>query len=78
MFFVGKAQSELDLPDGKVRMQIIGQRYEQVGQHISTAKFLVGAKIVKISAEDREAYEHFLRIGKKLKKPSLEFGVDEG
>lgn len=68
---------ELDLPDGKVKMQIVGQRYEQVGQHISTAKFLIGAKIVKISTEDREIYEHFLRYGNKRKKRSLALGIDE-
>lgn len=80
-YLVGEGRvlnAELDLPQGKVRMQIIGQRYEQVGQHISTAKFLVGAKIVKISAGDREAYEHFLRYGKKLKEGSLALGIDEG
>ena len=79
-YLVGEGRvlnAELDLPDGKVKMQIIGQRYEQVGQHISTAKFLIGAKIVKISAEDREVYEHFLQYGKKRKKGSFALGIDE-
>lgn len=68
---------EIDLPNGKVRMQIIGQRYEQVGQHISTARFLIGAKIVKMSEENREVYEHFLRYGDKFKKGNLALGIDE-
>jgi hypothetical protein len=69
---------ELDLPDGKVQMQIVGSRYEQVGQHISTARYLIGAKITQMSAENREAYEHFLRYGNKRKKGSLELGIDKG
>lgn len=68
---------ELDLPDGKILMQIIGQRYEQVGQHISEARFLIGATIVKISEEARESYEHFLRHGKKRKKGAFELGIDK-
>lgn len=70
--------AELDLPDGKVRMQIIGRRYEQVGKHISTARFLVGAEIKKISETDKEIYQHFLRYANKRKKGSLELGIDKG
>jgi hypothetical protein len=80
-YLVGEGRilnAELDLPDGKVQMQIVGSRYEQVGQHISTARFLVGAKITQISQENREAYEHFLRYGNKHKKGSLELGIDKG
>lgn len=79
-YLVGEGRilnAELDLPDGKVKMQIVGQRYEQVGEHISTARFLIGAKIVKISADDREIYEHFLRYGNKRKKGSFALGIDE-
>lgn len=70
--------AELDLPGGKVQMQIVGSRYEQVGQHISTARYLIGAKITRMSAENREIYEYFLRHGDKLKKGSLELGIDKG
>lgn len=80
-YLVGEGRilnAELDLPDGKVQMQIVGQRYEQVGQHISTARFLVGAKITQMSKENREVYEYFLRYGNKLKKGSLELGIDKG
>ncbi len=69
--------AELDLPEGKIQMEIIGQRYEQVGQHISTARFLIGAKIVKMSDENRESYNHFLRYGNKRKKQSFALGIDE-
>ena len=70
--------AELDLPSGKVQMQIVGMRYEEVGQHISTARFLVGARITQISDEDREAYEYFLRHGNKRKKGSFALGIDKG
>lgn len=70
--------AEMDLPGGKVQMQIIGTRYEQVGQHISTARYLVGARITQMSKEDREAYEYFLRHGDKRKKGSLALGIDKG
>ena len=79
-YLVGEGRTlnaELDLPDGKIKMQIVGQRYEQVGQHISTAKFLIGATITKITDGDRHAYEHFLQFGKKRKKGAFALGIDE-
>jgi hypothetical protein len=80
-YLVGEGRTlhaELDLPQGKIRMQIIGRRYEQVGQHISTARFLVGAQIMQMSKVDQEIYEDFLRYGDKRKKGSLELGIDKG
>ncbi len=70
--------AELDLPGGKIQMQIVGMRYEEVGQHISTARFLVGAKITQMSDENREIYEYFLRHGNKRKKGSFALGIDKG
>jgi len=70
--------AELDLPGGKVQMQIVGSRYEQVGEHISTARYLVGAKITQMTKVDRENYEYFLRHGDKRKKGSLALGIDKG
>ncbi|MGI8669757.1 MAG: PilZ domain-containing protein [Aridibacter sp.] len=54
--------AELDLPNGNVKMQIVGQRYEQTGQHISTTQYLIGAKILEMSDADQEAYNEFLKI----------------
>lgn len=71
--------AELDLPGGKIRMQIIGQRYEQVGQHLSESKFLIGAVIQRIGSAERETYEEFLRLGKKRgKAKGFELGIDKG
>jgi hypothetical protein len=73
--------AELDLPGGKVKMEIIGQRYEQISdQHNSVSKFLIGAQIRQMEPTDREAYEEFLHFGKKILKSktgSLELGVDK-
>lgn len=68
---------EIDLPTGKVQMQVIGRRYEQVGEHVSTARYLIGAEISNINGESREAYEHFLVHGDAHRKRSLAFGVDK-
>lgn len=69
---------EIDLPNGKVQLRAIGKRYQQVGEHLSTERFLVGAHITDISDEDRETYDRFLRYGPRRLKanPGLELGID--
>ena len=59
---------EIDLPTGKVYMRMIGKRYEKVGIHISTERFLVGAHIISLSGQDLENYEAFLRNGNRRTK----------
>lgn len=56
---------ELDLSGQKIRMQVQGVRYERVGIHLSTERYLIGAQIVEINEEDKEAYDHLLRYGPK-------------
>ena len=70
---------ELKLPNGKVELQLVGQRYEPISDENNSAiKYLIGAKIVKISETDREVYEEFLHVGNKLQKNarSLNFCAD--
>ncbi|MEP6789016.1 MAG: PilZ domain-containing protein [Acidobacteriota bacterium] len=70
---------EIDLPTGKVQLTAIGRRYEKVGVHISTERFLVGAQIVDLAGTDKENYEVFLRNGNRRSKntaASLELGID--
>ncbi len=70
---------EIDLPTGKVHLTAIGRRYEKVGVHISTERFLVGAHILNLTGVDKENYETFLRNGNRRSKntaPSLELGID--
>lgn len=70
---------EIDLPTGKVNLKAIGRRYEKVGMHISTERFLVGAHILKLEGPDKEIYETFLKRGNRATRgaaQSLELGVD--
>lgn len=57
--------AEIDMPGGKIKMKIIGRRYEKVGIHLSTERFLIGAEITEMAKDDRERYEYFLRHGGK-------------
>src|SRR5215213_1464594 len=60
-------QAELDLPNGKIKMQIVGVRYEQIGIHDSSVSYLIGAKIVSITPLEQEIYEEYLKFGNKVK-----------
>lgn len=70
---------ELDLAGKRIQMRVLGKRYERVGIHASTERYLVGAEITEMSAEDRQKYDYFLRNGNKLLKttgvPAFEMGV---
>src|SRR6266404_9262501 len=59
---------EIDLPTGKVHLTAVGRRYEKVGVHISTERFLVGAHILNLTGVDKENYETFLRNGNRRSK----------
>jgi hypothetical protein len=52
------------LPNGKVSMQVIGKRYEQLGTHTSVPKYIVGAKIVSMASRDRNLYNDYLSSSK--------------
>lgn len=72
--------AELNLPGGKIKMRIVGQRYEQLGdEHSSTTSYLIGATIAQVSDGDREIYDEFLRSGirTKINAGTLEFGIDK-
>ena len=66
--------AELTLPSGKVNMQLVGVRYEQVGEHVSTTQYLVGASITAMAEADREAYREFL-VTRPRKGRALELGT---
>lgn len=70
---------EIDLPTGKMHMKVIGRRYEKVGLHISTERFLVGAHILSLEGVDKEIYETFLKRGHRGPRGTanaLELGID--
>ncbi len=57
-------KAELSLPNGKIEMHIIGMRYEQkLDIHSSVSQFQIGAKIVKMTEEDRAVYDNFVKHG---------------
>jgi hypothetical protein len=62
-YLVGEGRTlniELTLPNGKIAFQVIGQRYEAQDQHSSVPKYLIGAKITKISSDDKKIYLSYL------------------
>lgn len=81
LYLVGEGRmlnAEITLPNGKVNIQMKGERYEQVGnQHLSMSEYMVGARIVKMTNADKEIYEEFLK-GKKGKASALELGINKG
>lgn len=69
--------AEVNLPNGKVELQMQGKRYEQVAnQHLSISEYIVGAKIVRISADDLLIYDECLK-GKRQKPSSLNLEIDK-
>ncbi len=69
---------EIDLPTGKVHMKVLGKRYEKVGVHLSTERFMVGANILSLTGTDKEIYETFLKRGHRGRRTtgSLELEID--
>lgn len=73
-------EAEVSLPSGKIKMKVIGQRYEQIGdEHSSSTSYLIGAAIVELTDEDRKIYEEFLQTGTKtkLKAGALKLETDK-
>jgi len=59
---------EMDIHDRTIIMKVIGRRYEEIGEHLSTRRFLVGAEIVELTPTDRVAYEYFIANYRKLSR----------
>jgi hypothetical protein len=76
-YLVGEKRTlcaEIDLPNGKVKMSIVGHRYEQiVDENSPGVKYVIGASIVDISQDDKESYEYFLRNREKFKENQKAF-----
>lgn len=71
---------EIELPAGKVNLEVVGERYERIGKRTSLAEYLVEAKIVYINPREEEVYRNYLRHGDKTefaKSKSLVFGVTD-
>lgn len=71
-------KAEIDLPDGtKLKMNLVGQRYEQINIHDSVSEYLIGAKITQIAQDEREIYEEYLKTGGKSKAGVLQLKADQ-
>lgn len=70
-----KLNCEIDLPTGKVAMQIVARRYEKVGIHLTTEQYLIGASITRLDSDSNAAYDHFLRKGDRRGKRTRELGL---
>jgi hypothetical protein len=55
--------AELELPDGRIRMQVMGRRYERLDDKDGAGRYLVGASIEAMSEGHRQLYESFVRSG---------------
>ncbi|MGI8493721.1 MAG: PilZ domain-containing protein [Pyrinomonadaceae bacterium] len=68
--------AEFELPNGTIKAELVGCRYEQTGIHNSVAAYLIGVRIQYISDADRQLYEEYLKFGDSLKKsPQPEFSA---
>jgi len=65
---------EMQIPGRPIRMKVVGRRYEEVGIHMSTERFMIGAEIVEMTEGDRRAYERFIQNAEKYAK---KMGADE-
>lgn len=72
-----KIYAALDLPNGRINVELIGCRYEQIDMHDSTANYLVGARIVAVSDADKALYREYLKHGDGLKNSMKEDFVVE-
>jgi hypothetical protein len=66
-----KLNVEVDLPAGKLSMQVVGRRYNKVGEHLSMEKYLIGAEIVQVN-DGGGTFAQFLQ------KPGPRGGVRTG
>lgn len=64
--------ASLELPGAKVKMKVLGKRYELVGENLSVNKYLIGATIESMNQLDREIYEDYIKNGNKFKNRKSE------
>lgn len=69
--------AEIDLPAGRVRMQVIGRRYEQLESAGMPGRYLIGASIEDMPDSHRQVYENFVRNGVRRSKRGASVAVEE-
>lgn len=71
---------EIELPNGKVKFEAIGEHYERIGKRTSLASYLIDAKITYINPKEEEVFKDYLRSGEKTisaQRENLVFGITE-
>jgi hypothetical protein len=51
---------QLELPDGPVKLVVVPVRYESFGEDDEEIGYLIGARIIEMSKEDRAVFEEYL------------------
>ncbi|MGI9034920.1 MAG: PilZ domain-containing protein [Pyrinomonadaceae bacterium] len=64
--------AELDLPEGRIKMKIVGVRYERENGNSPELKYLIGARISEIPPTEKEIYRRFLRHKNGWKKETIQ------
>lgn len=70
---------EVSLPSGTLRLKAVGCSYRQIGRDLSTANYLVGAKIVELGKNDKLLLAEYLEMEKgrgKNKVENVQWGLD--
>jgi len=71
---------EIELPNGKVKLEAIGEHYQRIGKRTSLAEYVVEATIIYINPLEETIYKNYLRHGEKseaAKGEKLIFGIPE-
>jgi hypothetical protein len=71
---------DLELPNGRAKIEAVGEYYERFGRRTSLAEYLIEAKIVYLNPQAEEIYKNYLRHGRKVEKNdagSFVFGIPE-
>lgn len=64
--------AELNLPEGQIKMKIVGVRYERENGNSAGLKYLVGARISNMMPAEKEIYQRFLRNENSWKKDGIQ------
>jgi hypothetical protein len=71
---------EIELPNGQVKLEAVGEHYERIGKRTSLAPYQVEAKIIYINPLDEAIYKNYLRHGNKTESANTEnlvFGITD-
>ena len=63
----------VELPDGIVNIQVAPVRYDKLHEKLSDRRYLIGARIVRMTESDRRHLTQYLQEVKKSKAISLSF-----